>query len=231
LLALDKGNVSILTLLDLSAAFDTVDHHILLNTLQHYFGMSGSVLTWFHSYLSDRSQSVTVDGCFSSTADLVCGVPQGSVLGSVLFTLYTKPLLLLLGKQAVENQSFADDSQLYKSTTPMLIDSAVQTVENCITDIRSWMTINKLKLNDDKTEALLIHKHNASSSLSPLPTSLRVGTTDIHFSASARNLGYILSDDLALNNHISPMSVALHTWPYAKSAPFATVLQSLPQKP
>jgi hypothetical protein len=65
------------------------------------------------------------------------------------------------------------------------------------------MTLNKLKLNDDKTEALLIHKHNASSSLSPLPTSLRVGTTDIQFSASARNLGYILSDDLSLNNHIS----------------------------
>ena len=211
LLALDNGNVSILTLLDLSAAFDTVDHHILLNTLQHYFGISGSVLAWFQSYIFDRSQVVTVDGCLSSTADLVCGVPQGSVLGPVLFTLYTKPLLLLLGKQAVESQSFADDTQLYKSTAPSLIDSTVKTVENCINDIKLWMTLNKLKLNDDKTEALLIHKHNTSSSLSSLPTSLTVGTTDIHFSSSARNLGYILSDDLSLNNHISHVCRSAYT--------------------
>ena len=202
LLALDSGNVSILTLLDLSAAFDTVDHQILLRTLQNYFGISGLVLAWFQSYLSDRTQAVTVDGCFSSRVDLVCGVPQGSVLGPVLFTMYTKPLLLLLEKHAVENQSFADDTQLYKSTHPSLVDSAVQTVQDCIVDVKSWMTFSKLKLNDDKTEALLIHKHK-NLSASALPNSLQVGSSDIQFSSSARNLGYILSDDMSLNNHIS----------------------------
>jgi len=210
LLALDGGNVSILTLLDLSAAFDTVDHQTLFKTLQNYFGISGSVLSWFQSYLSDRTQVVAVDGCFSSRADLVYGVPQGSVLGPVLFTMYTKPLLILLEKHTVENQSFADDMQLYKPTHPSLVDSAVQTVQECIGEVRSWMTLSKLKLNDDKTEALLIHNHK-SSSASSLPTSLQVGSSDIPFSSAARNLGYILSDDLSLNNHISHICRSAYT--------------------
>jgi hypothetical protein len=201
LLALDSGSVSILTLLDLSAAFDTVDHLTLFKTLRNYFGISGSVLAWFQSYLSDRKQAVSVDGCFSESVDLVYGVPQGSVLGPVLFTMYTKPLLLLLERHAIGNQSFADDTQLYNSVHPSSIDSAVQTVQECITDVKSWMTLNKLKLNDDKTEALLIHNHKTAHP--DFPSSIQVGTSDISLSPSARNLGYILSDDLSLNNHIS----------------------------
>jgi hypothetical protein len=124
--------------------------------------------------------------------------------------MYTKPLLILLEKHTVENQSFADDMQLYKPTHPSLVDSAVQTVQECIGEVRSWMTLSKLKLNDDKTEALLIHNHK-SSSASSLPTSLQVGSSDIQFSSAARNLGYILSDDLSLNNHISHICRSAYT--------------------
>jgi hypothetical protein len=210
LCAMDSGNVSILILLDLSAAFDTVDHEILFKTLENYFGISGSVLAWFRSYLSDRTQAVSVDGCLSGSADLVYGVPQGSVLGPVLFTLYTRPLLLLLGMHAVESQSFADDTQLYKHIHPSLVDSAVQTLRRCIDDVKSWMTLSKLKLNDDKTEALLIHNHK-SSYASTFPTSIQVGNSDIQLTPSARNLGYILSNNMSLDKHISHICRSAYT--------------------
>ena len=92
LLALDSGNISLLTLLDLSAAFDTTDHFILLNRLQHMYGISGTALSWFSSYLTNRTQSVIVDDHISQVSSLSYGVPQGSVLGPILFILYTKPL-------------------------------------------------------------------------------------------------------------------------------------------
>ena len=86
----DRKLVSVLALLDLSAAFDTLDHAILLRRLESTFGISGLALSWFESYLSDRTQSVVVDGLMSTPIPLVLGVPQGSVLGPVLFTLYSQ---------------------------------------------------------------------------------------------------------------------------------------------
>ena len=88
ILAMDRGEVTSLILLDLSAAFDTVDHSILLTRLQNWFGLDGFSLNWFTSYLSSRSQAVSINDSISAFSTLSCGVPQGSVLGSLLFTLY-----------------------------------------------------------------------------------------------------------------------------------------------
>ena len=104
--------MSVLTLLDLSAAFDTVDHTILLHSLQHHYGISGTALSWFASYLQGRTQSVLVNNTFSDPANLSFGVPQGSVLGPILFIMYTKHLSSVIDSHSLCNQSFADDTAL-----------------------------------------------------------------------------------------------------------------------
>ena len=202
LMSLDEGNMSILTLLDLSAAFDTIDHTTLLSRLSKLYGVSGSALAWFESYLRDRTQTVLVDGQTSDAAVLSFGVPQGSVLGPILFILYTKPLSSLIQSHSVSNQSFADDTQLYNSTSPQHALSTLDTLESCISDVKSWMTENKLKLNDDKTEALLLKKRTANKPPC-LPDSVLVGNSHIPFSTSARNLGFYIASDMTLDKHVS----------------------------
>ena len=112
--ASDSGCVSILSPLDLSAAFDTIDHNILITRLCSTFGCFGTVLEWFISYLSCRTQSVFVG--HESTPSVLCGMPQGSVLGPLLFTLYTHPLSTVICQSGISYHFLADDSQLHKST-------------------------------------------------------------------------------------------------------------------
>ena len=114
---MDNNKICILTLLDLSAAFDTIDHQILLTRLQHSFGISGSALSWFSSYLCNRTHGVAINSLQSQHTTLYYGVPQGSVLGPVLFVLYTQLLFNLVSKHAVNHHAFADDNQLYKINT------------------------------------------------------------------------------------------------------------------
>ena len=202
LLALDRGDVSLLTLLDLSAAFDTVDHKIMAETLQSHFGISGKALSWFQSYMTDRTQSVSINENSSDPVNLVFGVPQGSVLGPVLFVMYTRPLLSLIDTHSVLNQSFADDTQLYNDSSPSGIYSTVQRVQTCISDVKDWMNQNKLKLNDDKTEVLLIQTKSSFKSCDK-PSVLHVGNVEVPFSTSARDLGYTISDTMSLDAHVT----------------------------
>ena len=116
LLALDRKEAVFLVLLDLSSAFDTIDHALLLETLETRFGISGQALSWFRSYLTDRFQTVRIDGSFSHKQKLDCGVPQGSVLGPQLFTLYSSPVADIARQHNLGVQLCADDSQLYLAT-------------------------------------------------------------------------------------------------------------------
>ena len=118
LLSLDNGNISIVTFLDLSAAFDTIDHNILLSRLEHVLGLHGTALQWFSSYLSNRTQTVSINNLKSDPAPVPCGVPQGSVPGPVLFVLYTTLLSDVIERHSIHNHSFADDTQLRKSAPP-----------------------------------------------------------------------------------------------------------------
>ena len=135
--------------MDLSAAFDTIDHKILLDRLENLYDIFDTALLWFESYFTRRTQMVTIDNNSSKPSILYFGVPQGSVLGPVLVILYTKPLSNLIERHSISSQSFADDTQLLDSCHPDHLDTTVQRMQNCIFEVNSLMDCNKLKLNDD----------------------------------------------------------------------------------
>ena len=201
--ALDNDNISVLLLLDLPAAFDTLDHQILLSRLNSVFGIQSTALQWFHSYLSDRYQSTSINNSSSSPSQLMYGVPQGSVLGPILFVLYTTPLSDIIANHSVNHQLFADDTQLQKSAPLNEVTNLTKELNACTDNIKTWMTENQLKLNDDKTEALLFpFSSSLKPSTSPLPDSITLGSHNIPFSDSARNLGFILDSKLSMKKHI-----------------------------
>ena len=137
----------------MSEVWHTVEflYDILLHHLQHVFGIQGTTLSWFKLYLTDRQQIVSVNGRQSKSFQLLYGVPQGSVLGPILFILYTQQLTHVIKWHSLHHQLYADDTQLYKSCFSSEIQSTVRDIENCATDIKSWMKCYKLQLNDDKT--------------------------------------------------------------------------------
>ena len=165
--AVDNEGAAILLLVDfLSAAFDTIDHQKLLNLFYQSFGIGSVALKWFESYLKDRIQTVQIGSYTSTPLTLKYGVPQGSVLGPVLFTMCTTPLGNIIRKHGLNFHFYTDDNQLYISFQPGVSvskETAISCLEACIKDIKIWMTNNLLKLNDDKTELLMITTHSNTS--------------------------------------------------------------------
>lgn len=201
--AIDQDQAVALILLDLSAAFDTVDHEILLKRLSGRLGIRGAALAWFRCYLSGRTQKVTLNGTTSSGRPLPCGVPQGSVLGPILFTIYSLPLGDIARKHGIPFQIYADDEQLYIVFKPKKVDSIMECkmkMETCIVDICSWYVENMLKCNETKTEFIIL-----SSRWSPdvdFPP-MRIGTADIAPTTSVRNLGVIFDSGMSLHDHVA----------------------------
>ena len=206
--AADKGEVTLLSLLDLSAAFDTIDHGILLTRLSKCYGCAGTVLEWFRSYLSQRTQSVSVGSSISASSALTCGVPQGSVLGPVLFTMYTMPLGSIISQFNTSYHFFADDTQLYLSSAPELFSDMADRMRACIEDVAEWMHGNRLKMNDDKTEVLLT---GSKSNLAKVNvSSVSFLSCDVPLSRSARNLGVHFDVSLSMDVHIGHLRKALY---------------------
>ena len=132
-----------------------IDHRLLLQRLEITFGISGTALEWFKSYLSNLHQAVVIKAEKSSDHLLKYGVPQGSVLGPVLFTLYTQPLVQEILKFNLKYHFYADDTQLYDSVHCKIKKNICHRMECCIKCVKKWMNENRLMLNDNKTEVLL----------------------------------------------------------------------------
>jgi len=199
---LDNKNVSFLVLLDLSAAFDTIDHSILLKRLEKNFGISGLALSWFESYLSNRTQTVVINGFKSETSSLQFGVPQGSVLGPVLFLLYMSPLFDVVKQYNIGHHAFADDNQLYKGSVVANLNPTLLSIEDCVSAVKAWMTTNKLQLNDTKTEAMLLRSPYGSYSDITLPSCINVGDSEVNFVTSVTNLGVTFDHFVDLSQHV-----------------------------
>ena len=155
-LSLSRGETTALVLLDLSAAFDTIDHSTLLSCLRNWFGVGGCVLKWFTSYLTDRYQSIKIGSTLSDVCKLLFGVPQCSVLGPLLFSLYTTPLSLIISRhKGIKFHFYADDSQVYIHLSQKNASAAFEKLNRCLDNVKEWMSTSKLKLNPDKIEFII----------------------------------------------------------------------------
>ena len=200
LTSLDQGRCTILACLDLSAAFDTVDHNKLLYRLQQTYGICGIALAWFRSYLSQRQHRVSINASFSKQFKLSCGVPQGSVLGARIYTMYTKPLSSVFLKNNIMYHTYADDTQVYIQcdNTSLCKQQAITRLGNCIEEVCKWMSTNSLKLNEEKTECIIFSRKEHTQDVQ-----LVINGTTLNPKQSIKNLGLTLGNKLSLTKQIS----------------------------
>ena len=202
IMSMDKGEVTALTLIDFSAAFDTIDHATLTDRLSDWYGISGQSQIWFSSYLQNRHQSVKIEDTFSDKVTLSYGVPQGSVLGPVLFTLYTTPLSAIISSSDINHHLYADDTQIYMSLSVSNAKESLEKLQHCLMGVSAWMTGSKLKLNPSKTEFLPIGtKLQRKKFLNNFPC-LFLGQ-DTNPSTSVKNLAVLFGSSLNFQKHIS----------------------------
>ena len=191
-MSIDNQKSVVLVLLDLSAAFDTVDHSLLLARLSTRFGICDQALDWFRSYLSDRTQYVRIQDVSSEVHALPYGVPQGSVLGPLLYSLYTSPLGDIARSHGLSYHFYADDTQLYLSfetSSPEDLSTCTSALEDCVKDIDLWMLNNKLKLNSGKTEIIVF---SSSYRTRPALKNLVIASDTVDCSTTAKILGLFL---------------------------------------
>jgi hypothetical protein len=205
--AIDHGYMAILVLLDLSAAFDTIDHNILFKRLDTTFGIKGNALNWFKSYLDQRRQHVLINCDMSDPTDIEFGVPQGSVLGPKLYSMYTTPLGNIVRCHGLGNHFYADDAQIYVMFKPMdtmARNEALACIESGINDVKEWMRKNMLKLNDDKTEVITFRSKHRSDHKER--ASVTVGDVTVKSETCVRNLGVLLDETLTMDKQVNAIS-------------------------
>lgn len=212
LTSIDAGSVVALVGLDISAAFDTVNHSVLLDRLDREFGIADLPLKWIASYLAGRSVRVRVGKSTSTSVPSGSGVPQGSVLGPILFTTYISPVGRLITSHRINFHKYADDTQLYISLQPS-IDLSLDSLARCTTHLQHWYWSNDLLLNPDKSEVAFFGTRQRFQRIS-LPTHVTVAGSSVAVSDTLKTLGVKLDRTLSFDNHISDLvrGCNYHLW-------------------
>ena len=177
----DKKMITLLVLIDLSAAFDSLNQEKLIHILENMFKITGNSLNWFKTYLIGRSQRVIVNSTLSSAKPLKYGVPQGSCLGPVAFLAYTSAIYNIIHRYNISVEAYADDTQLYIACDPSnkSISIKLNILERCIQDVRTFLLTHQLKINDNKTELIIIGNRQQLAKIDFESISLRVGSSNI----------------------------------------------------
>lgn len=186
--------------LDMSAAFDTISHRVLLDRLQSDFGISGVALSWIESYLSDRSQFVKIGRFSSLSTPCTSGVPQGSVLGPLLFTAYMSPISDVIARYDARHHLFADDVHLYLSVKAIESGLRLRILIDCANAVRRWCLENGLLLNPEKTDWT---SFGTGYQLRSSNTSLSVFDADLPLSRHIKSLGVVLDGRLTFSDHVT----------------------------
>ena len=167
------------------------------------FGVIGNAKSWISFFLSSRTQRVIIEHKCSKNFQLDCGVPQGSCLGPILFILYASGIFNIVKKHLPNAHGYADDTQLYLSFKPSsksTQDEALKAIETCIAEVRAWMITHRLKINDSKTEFLIIGSRQQLSKVSI--DSITIGASSVQPVSSVRNLGAWFDENLSMTTHV-----------------------------
>ena len=207
---MDNQEITCLILFVLLAAFNTVDHIILLNRLETTFGIWDTALKWIASYLTGRTQKVAIGdlgtdhGATSYPVTLTFGVPQGTVLSPILFTLYIIPLGKMCKTHLIFYHLYADYTQVYLTFKLNMKGSkkeCMHNLVNCINKVRDWMCINLLKLNDNKTELIILRTQQQLQKISHI--NIQIGEDLITPVDMVHNLGFFMDKYLKNKDHIN----------------------------
>jgi hypothetical protein len=197
------GAVVPLVAIDLSAAFDTVDHNILMKVLQERFGIQSSVWTWFRDYLSPRSCVVKVGSMCSTSHNLTFSVPQGSCAGPFLYLAYASTLQEII-PHPIQIHGYADDHAVkdsFQAGNETDEARSIDALEHCLKDINDWMNENRLKMNNSKTEFILFG--NKTQLRNTSTESVNVNGVTVNKSNSIKYLGVHLDEGISLKQHVA----------------------------
>ena len=224
-LAAGDGKCTMLLALDISAAFDSLNHDVLCSRLESTFGLSGAVLTWFKSFLSNRSQYVAIEDMRSSTKNLSSGVPQGSVLGPLLFSLYVSEVSEIIESLGIRYHQYADDLMIYLPLS--CNDDDLNKLSDASKVVQRWFLENFLLLNPSKTEAIVFGTRQRLNRIKEI-SGIDVANDHVNFVDHVKFLGVTLDTSLTFDKHISALvrDCSYHTRALRQIRPFLTVESS-----